>query len=112
MKGTNLGEFEELLLLIVLILEEDAYVLRIREEMKTQVNRSISMGALHTTLTRLEKKEFLKSEMTGATQERGGRRKRVYELTASGKAALNEVKELRANLWDQVPKFSLKFVHV
>ena len=109
MKGTNLGEFEELLLLIVLILEEDAYVLRIREEVNTQVNRSISMGALHTTLARLEKKEFLQSEMSGATQERGGRRKRVYELTASGKAALNEVKELRANLWNQVPEFSLKF---
>jgi len=111
MKGTNLGEFEELLLLIVLILEEDAYVLRIREEINSQVNRSISMGALHTTLTRLEKKEFLKSEMAGATQERGGRRKRIYELTAAGKAALNEAKELRANLWDQVPEFALKFVY-
>ncbi|MEP5614145.1 MAG: PadR family transcriptional regulator, partial [Cyclobacteriaceae bacterium] len=103
MKGTNLGEFEELLLLIVLILEEDAYVLRIREEINSQVNRVISMGALHTTLSRLEKKEFLKSKMAGATQERGGRRKRIYELTASGKVALNEVKNLRANLWDQVP---------
>jgi DNA-binding PadR family transcriptional regulator len=111
MKGTNLGEFEELILLIVLILEEDAYVIRIREEIHTQVNRSISMGALHTTLSRLEKKDFLESQMGGATQERGGRRKRIYELTASGKAALNEVKELRKNLWNQVPEFSLKFVY-
>lgn len=112
MKGTNLGEFEEVLLLLVLILEKEAYVLHIRDELKTQVNRSISMGALHTTLTRLEKKEFLKSEMAGATQERGGRRKRIYELTAAGKAALNEVRELRANLWNQVPHFSLEFAHV
>ena len=111
MKGTNLGEFEELLLLIVLILQEEAYMLRIKDEVKNQVNRSISMGALHTTLSRLEKKEFLKSEMGGATQERGGRRKRIYELTADGKAALNEVKELRANLWNQVPSFDLKFQH-
>lgn len=112
MKGTNLGEFEELLLLIVLILQDEAYVIRIREEIKGQVNRSISMGALHTTLSRLEKKDFLRSEMGGATQERGGRRKRIYELTVDGKAALNEVKEMRASLWDQVPSIALKFSYV
>ncbi|MEQ9404282.1 MAG: helix-turn-helix transcriptional regulator [Cyclobacteriaceae bacterium] len=112
MKGANLGEFEELLLLIVLILEEEAFVLRIREELKSQINRNISMGALHTTLTRLEKKDFLISEMGGATQERGGRRKRIYELTAAGRSALNEVKEMRASLWNQVPEFTLKFLHV
>ena len=111
MKGTNLGEFEELLLLIVLILDKEAYMLRIKDEIKSQVNRSISMGALHTTLSRLEQKDFLQSELGGATQERGGRRKRIYELTAAGKAALNEVKELRANLWSQVPSFNLKFIH-
>ena len=108
MKGTNLGEFEELLLLIVLILEREAYVVRIREELKSQVNRFISMGALHTTLARLEKKGFLQSEMAGASQERGGRRKRIYELTAAGKVALNVVKQMRANLWNQVPEFSIK----
>lgn len=112
MKGTNLGEFEELLLLVVLILQEEAYMLRIKDEIKNQVNRSISMGALHTTLSRLEQKDFLKSEMGGATQERGGRRKRIYELTADGKAALNEVKEMRASLWSQVPSVELKFSHV
>ncbi|WP_462250518.1 PadR family transcriptional regulator [Ekhidna sp.] len=111
MKGTNLGEFEELLLLVVLILQEEAYMLRIKDEIKKQVNRSISMGALHTTLARLEKKEFLTSELAGATKERGGRRKRVYELTADGKVALNEVKEMRANLWNQVPSFDLKISH-
>ena len=109
MKGTYLGEFEELLLLIVLILREEAYVLRIREEIQSQVNRSISMGALHTTLSRLEKKSFLISEMGGATKDRGGRRKRIYELTAAGKSALNEVKEMRAGLWSQVPAFKLDF---
>ncbi|WP_425391919.1 PadR family transcriptional regulator [Ekhidna sp.] len=111
MKGTNLGEFEELLLLVVLILQEEAYMLRIKDEIKTQVNRSISMGALHTTLSRLEQKDFLKSELGGATKERGGRRKRIYELTAEGKAALNEVKQMRASLWSQVPSFELTFSH-
>ncbi len=112
MRGTKLGEFEELLLLVVLILKEEAYMLRIKDELNNQANRSMSMGALHTTLSRLEKKAFLQSEMGGATQERGGRRKRIYTLTAEGKAALNEVKELRANLWRQVPSFQMKFLHV
>lgn len=112
MKGTNLGEFEELLLLIVLILGKEAYVFRIQEELKSQVNRSVSMGALHTTLSRLQKKDFLTSEMAGATQDRGGRRKRIYELTSAGKIGLNEAKEQRANLWNQIPKFSLEFSHV
>ena len=107
MRGTNLGEFEELLLLLVLILQDEAYMLRIKDEVKNQLNRSISMGALHTTLSRLEKKDFLKSEMRGATNERGGRRKRIYELTNEGKAVLNQAKEMRANLWNQVPSFEL-----
>lgn len=111
MRGTNLGEFEELLLLVVLILQDEAYMLRIKDEIKSQVNRSISMGALHTTLSRLEQKGFLSSEMGGATQERGGRRKRIYELTSDGKVALKEAKDIRANLWNQVPSFELKFIH-
>lgn len=109
MRGTNLGEFEELLLLIVMILQEDAYVLRIRDEINEQVNRSLSMGALHSTLTRLEQKEFLSSDMKGATKDRGGRRKRVYEITSKGQAALKEVKQLRNRLWGQVPGFYLEF---
>lgn len=109
MRGTNLGEFEELLLLIVMILQEDAYVLRIRDEIKEQVNRSLSMGALHSTLTRLEQKEFLSSDMKGATKDRGGRRKRVYEITSKGQSALKEVKQLRNRLWGQVPSFYLEF---
>ncbi|MEM9324105.1 MAG: helix-turn-helix transcriptional regulator [Bacteroidota bacterium] len=111
MKGANLGEFEELLLLVVLILKEDAYVNQIREELKDQVNRSISMGALHTTLSRLEKKGFLQSEMAGATETRGGRRKRVYELTVAGKSALVTARDQRATLWEQIPAIDLKFFY-
>lgn len=106
MKGSNLGEFEELILMIVLILGEEAYVVKIREELLRQVNRSVSMGALHTTLSRLEQKEFLQSAMSGATSERGGRRKRIYDLTAAGKAALSDLKTMRAALWNQIPKMA------
>ena len=110
MKGTNLGEFEELVLLVVLILQQEAYVLKIKEEIHDQVGRSVTMGSLHPTLSRLEEKGFLNSELSGATKERGGRRKRIYQLTAAGKAALQEVKAMRSNLWNQVPDFALKFV--
>lgn len=109
MKGTNLGEFEELVLLIVLILQEEAYVLRIKDEVLAQIKRSVAMGALHSTLSRLEKKGFLASEMSGATQERGGRRKRIYQLTGTGKEILKEAREQRQMLWNQIPDYALKF---
>ncbi len=112
MKGTNIGEFEELVLLVVIILEDEAYVFKIQEEIKKQVSRSISMGALHTTLTRLEKKGFLNSEMTGASTKRGGRRKRVYQITAHGTKVLQQAKDVRSMLWDQLPTYALKMNHV
>ena len=112
MKGTNLGEFEELVLLCVLILKGDAYILRIQEELKNQANRKVAMGALHATLARLEAKEYLNSELAGGTQERGGRRKRVYDLTAAGKSVLAEVRQMREHMWSHVANFSLKFISV
>lgn len=111
MKGTHLGEFEELVLLVVVILNDDAYVLRIQEELKKQVNRSVSMGALHTTLSRLESKGLLDSEMSGASAKRGGRRKRVYQVNALGSQALRDAKALRSQLWEQVPEYALKLQH-
>ena len=108
MKGTHLGEFEELVLLVSAILNEDAYVLKIQQELKEQVNRSVSMGALHSTLTRIEKKGFLNSVMESGTNKRGRRRKRVYQVTNTGKQTIEQVKELRTNLWDQVPAYVLK----
>lgn len=112
MKGENLGEFEELVLLTVLILQDDAYILRIKEELLNQAGRSTAMGALHVTLSRLEKKELLSSDLGGATKERGGRRKRIYELTAAGKSALTELRQLRNTMWSQIPDFALKLIHV
>ena len=108
MKGTHLGEFEELVLLVIAILNEDAYVLKLQLELKEQVSRSVSMGALHSTLTRLEKKGFLASVMAKGTTKRGGRRKRIYQVTIAGKETIREIKELRTNLWEQVPAYSLK----
>lgn len=109
MKRSTIGEFEEMVLLMVLILQDDAYMISLQKELEEQARRSITMGALHTTLSRLEKKGFLTSEMGEPTKERGGRRKRIYQVTAAGKSELTSIKEMRKSLWDQVPQFALKF---
>lgn len=98
MKGF-LGEFEELVLLTIANLHGDAYGVSILEDIKQRANRGLSIGALHSTLTRLEEKGFITSYMGEPTQERGGRSKRYFELTESAKQALNEMKNLRDELW-------------
>jgi PadR family transcriptional regulator, regulatory protein PadR len=94
-----LGEFEELVLLTIATLGQEAYGVSIQQEIETRCNRSISIGALHSTITRLEEKGLLKSWLGGATQERGGRSKRYFEITPVGKKTLAETKSLRDELW-------------
>ena len=94
-----LGELEELVLLTVASLGDNAYGVSIQQELEEKCKRSISIGALHSTITRLEEKGLLKSWMGGATQERGGRSKRYYDITPSGKSTLAETKSLRDELW-------------
>src|SRR4051812_37530358 len=101
-----LGEFEELVLLTISTLGKDAYGVSIQKDLEERCNRSISIGALHSTITRLEEKGYLKSWTGGATKERGGRSKRFYEITASGKKAVTETKLLRDELW-QLSKIKL-----
>ncbi|HYG18866.1 MAG TPA: PadR family transcriptional regulator [Ohtaekwangia sp.] len=109
MKETRLGEFEEVILLLVGILGEDAYAFKIAEEFESQTERNVSIGAVHSTLNRLEAKGFLKSAMGKSTAERGGRRKRIYTITALGKRVLQEARDFRLSLWDQFPEFASKF---
>jgi len=105
---TNLGEFEELVLLVVGVLNDNAYGISIMEEIEKQARRKLSISAVHSVLTRLEKKGYLKSYMGGETNERGGRRKRFFTLTGSGKDAINEVREMRNKLWDIMPDLSME----
>ncbi|MEM9859506.1 MAG: helix-turn-helix transcriptional regulator [Bacteroidota bacterium] len=107
MKGTYLGEFQEIVLLAILILGEDAYGVRIQEEIQDQMKREVSRGALHTALMRLIDKGFLTSEMGEALPERGGRRKRIYSVTSIGRQALKEARALREQLWSQVPDWAM-----
>ena len=98
MKG-YLGEFEELVLLTIASLDSDAYGVAIKEDIESRTDRSLSIGALHSTITRLEEKGYIISWLGDPTQERGGRRKRYFELTNDGKVALHKMKELRDELW-------------
>ena len=104
MKGRHLGEFEELVLLTVGILFDDAYSLAIMDELASQTGRKIILSSVHKALVRLEEKGYLSSKMGGATDARGGRQKRLYTLTQSGVKVLNQTRELRNNMWDRVPK--------
>lgn len=98
MKG-YLGEFEELVLLTIVNLDKGSYGVAIKEDIETRCKRAISIGALHSTLTRLEEKGYIKSWMGDPTQERGGRRKRFFEVTHKGKVELHNMKSLRDDLW-------------
>ncbi len=103
MKETRLGEFEEVILLLVGILGEEAYAFKIAKEFESQTGRSVSMGAVHSTLNRLEGKGFLTSAMGKASAIRGGRRKRIFTITAFGRRTLEISREFKMSLWDQYP---------
>lgn len=109
---TRLGDFAEVILLLVGILGEDAYALKIAEEFETQTKRAVSVGAVHSTLERLAKKGFLTSEMGNATAERGGRRKRIYSITALGQKVLREARDFKISLWRQLPDFATEFTNL
>ena len=106
MKGTHLGEFEELVLLTIGVLQDDAYGVAIKDELKRRTSRNPSIGAMHSALTRLEKKGFITSHMEGATKERRGRRKRFYTLTTFGIKTLREIHDMRTEMIRVIPKLS------
>lgn len=107
MSRYRLGEFEEIVLLTVAILNGEAYGIAISDEIEVRLKRKVSLGAMQTSLRRLEEKGFLKSKFGEATKIRGGKRKRYFVLTNFGKRALREAKEERLGLWNAVPEFML-----
>lgn len=109
MKRVYLGEFEEVVLLIVALLEEEAYGVRITHEIIQQTARPVRLNQVHASLHRLEDKGMIVSSMGAPTPERGGRRKRIFTITAYGRQTLNEMKSVRAHLWDLLPS-SMKTV--
>ncbi|MDZ4713839.1 MAG: PadR family transcriptional regulator [Cytophagales bacterium] len=109
MKGNYLGELEELVLLTVGILHPLAYGVSVMDEIEKQADRKLNISAVHAVLTRLEDKGYVKSSMSSPTEERGGRRKRIFNLTALGKGALADANEMRTQLYSQIPKIALQF---
>lgn len=102
MRRSDLGEFEEVVLLSVAVHSPEAYSVVIAEELEQQTGRAVTTGAVHAALQRLENKGMVTSQMGEATAERGGRRKRIFKVTVAGSRVLHEVKEVRDNLWSRL----------
>ena len=102
-----LGEFEELILTLVAALQDDAYGAAIADEIEKKLKREITLSAVHVTLYRLEDKGYIKSKMGGATNERGGRRKRIFTITSAGMAMLKAMQDSRMTLWNMVPQLKM-----
>ena len=110
MKGSNLGEFEELVLLSIGALADDAYGVSIKNFIREKARRQPSIGALHSALSRLEDKGYIKAEVGEATKVRGGRRKKYYQITIAGKEALRVANELRSEIYRMIPNLNFALV--
>ena len=102
MRRSDLGEFEELVLLAVAALSPVAYSVVIAEELERETGNLVSTGAVHAALQRLEQKGYVTSGMGEATPERGGRRKRLFTVSALGGRVLRDVHTVRNRLWDRI----------
>lgn len=107
MKQYKLGEFEEVVMLTVGVLYDEAYGVSIKKEIEERLSRSVSVGALQTALKRLEDKSYLRSREGEPTEERAGRPKKFFQITALGKRALEHSKTTREALWKAIPKIAL-----
>lgn len=105
----SIGEFEEVVLLTVAILYQNAYGISIKEEIENRLHRKVSVGAMRTALNRLEKKGLLISEFGEATKVRGGKRKRFFKVTPYGKTCLEKVMETRKQMWEAIPSIAFDY---
>ena len=106
MNHPSIGEFEELVLLMVAALHDEAYGVSIQENLIEKLSKNVNISAIHVALKRMEDKGFVKSRFGGITEDRGGRRKKYYVITALGKHMLDSQYELRNSLYKMIPKIS------
>lgn len=99
----QLGYLEETVLLLIMVMGEDSYGFSVAEAYKEHTGKKISISAIHTVLSRLETKGLIQSAMGGASDERGGRRKRIFTPTDEGTAVITELKRSRQQLWQKIP---------
>ncbi|HSR69835.1 MAG TPA: helix-turn-helix transcriptional regulator [Acidobacteriota bacterium] len=98
--STFIGEFEQMVLLAIMQLREEAYAITVRELLEERVERSVSRGALYRTLDRLQEKSLLRYQVDAPTAERGGHARRCFQVTPEGVAALKESRAALLTLWD------------
>ena len=109
MKAYPLGEFEEIVLLTVGVLYDEAYGVAIKDAIEERAQRKVSVGALQSALKRMEKKGYLSSRTGDANAQRGGKPKCYYTITAYGKLALQQSRDIRTQLWESIPQIALDF---
>jgi DNA-binding PadR family transcriptional regulator len=102
MRRSDLGEFEEVVLLAVAVLTPRAYSVSVAEELEKETGKTVTTGAVHAALQRLENKGMVASKMGEATAERGGRRKRIFTLTVAGSRMIHQVRAVRNRLWERI----------
>lgn len=111
MKKVTLGAFEEVVLLTVGVLKDNAYGITIKIHLEELLQKNISLGALYAALQRLEEKQWVNSKVGGITEKRGGRRKQYYHITKEGVLALDEVRKTRNTLFDQLPVEAINWIN-
>ncbi len=102
----SIGEFEELVLLTVAAQHDEAYGVSIQASLEGKLEKSINISSIHVVLKRMVDKGLVKSRYGGITQDRGGRRKKFYVITALGKAALDQQYAIRTSIYNQIPKIA------
>jgi PadR family transcriptional regulator, regulatory protein PadR len=106
MENKGVGEFEELVLLAVCILEGEAYGISVKKEVEKHSGRTILLGAVHITLYRLQDKGFVQSKMGGNSDKRGDRRKRLFKVTETGMRQLRAAQGVRRKMWNLIPQLN------
>ena len=107
-KGTFLGEFEEVVLLAVYVTDEEAYANVVKRSVEKHTGRNINLSAIHSALYRMERKGFLDSQLAEASPRRGGKKKRYFKVSTQGSEALTEVRRIRDSFWRLVPAAKLQ----
>src|SRR4029450_4396789 len=104
MKGEHLGEFEEFTLLAVRALGDNTYAVPIQQYVERVTGRPISIGSIYAALARLEDKRFLRSSMSEAVAQRGGKSKRMYTVTPSGLRTARDLHRVRERMWNEIAR--------
>jgi len=103
----HLGEFEQIVLLAILRLGEEAYGVPIRQDIERRTGRALTVGALYRTLERLEEKGYVASAFSDPTPERGGRSKRYFRIKPQGLRALRTSREALTAMWEGLERLVL-----